>query len=114
MFITDAPIADRHLVTGLAADGVYVAVNDIGHNKQMLHELVQEIEAAGGKSLSIIGDVSREGDVQAMVAKTVEELGGLDIVCFLVLLALRFPVDLYIWIDGCQCWDSSGTLGTRW
>jgi hypothetical protein len=79
MLITHARI-DTHLIAGLASDGIDVVVNDIHHNEPLLREVVKEIEAGGNKSIAITGDVSKESEVKAMVAKTVDELGGLDIV----------------------------------
>ncbi|KAG8743783.1 hypothetical protein FRC10_011412 [Ceratobasidium sp. 414] len=75
-------IAQQHVNIGLAADGVDVAVNDVPQKQDKLLELVKEIELVGRKSVAIPGDVSKESDVKSMVAKTVEELGSLDIVCF--------------------------------
>ncbi|QRV90372.1 Enoyl-(Acyl carrier protein) reductase [Ceratobasidium sp. AG-Ba] len=63
----------------LASDGVDVAVNDIPQKREAVLEVVGAIKAAGRKSLAIIGDVTKESEVQAMVKETVEELGGLDI-----------------------------------
>ncbi len=39
----------------------------------------EEIEAAGGKALPIVGDIRDETSVEAAVAKTVETFGGIDI-----------------------------------
>jgi NAD(P)-dependent dehydrogenase (short-subunit alcohol dehydrogenase family) len=61
-------------------------VNDITLKQQALEELVGEIMASGRKAIVITGDVSKESEVQAMVKKTVEELGGLDIVCSSLLI----------------------------
>ncbi|KAG9101152.1 hypothetical protein FS749_009871 [Ceratobasidium sp. UAMH 11750] len=69
----------RAIALRLAADGIDVAVNDIPQKQDKLLELVKEIELAGLKSIAIPGDVSKEDDVKSMVAKTVAELGGLDI-----------------------------------
>ena len=44
------------------------------------HELVAQIEAAGGKGLALPGDVSKEADAFKAVADTVAQLGRLDIV----------------------------------
>lgn len=38
------------------------------------------IEEAGGKALPIVGDIRNDDDVQAAVAATVEQFGGLDLV----------------------------------
>ena len=39
----------------------------------------EEIEAAGGKALPIVGDIRDEGSVEEAVAKTVETFGGIDV-----------------------------------
>ena len=44
-------------------------------------ETVRVIEEAGGKAAYQFCDVSRNGDVQAMVDRTVEEFGRLDFAC---------------------------------
>jgi citronellol/citronellal dehydrogenase len=45
-----------------------------------IHTAAAEIEAAGGRALPIVGDVRDEAQVEAAVARTAEELGGVDIV----------------------------------
>jgi citronellol/citronellal dehydrogenase len=45
-----------------------------------IHTAAEEIEAAGGEALPIVGDVRDEGQVEAAVAQTVERFGGIDIV----------------------------------
>jgi citronellol/citronellal dehydrogenase len=45
-----------------------------------IHTAAAEIEEAGGRALPIVGDVRDEAQVEAAVARTVEELGGVDIV----------------------------------
>ncbi|KAG9119387.1 hypothetical protein FRC07_005602 [Ceratobasidium sp. 392] len=69
----------RAIALRLAADGIDVAVNDIPSKQESLLALVKEIEAGGRKSIAVTGDVSQESEVKGLVAKTVEELGGLDI-----------------------------------
>ena len=44
-----------------------------------LDEAVEEIRAAGGKALAIECDVTVKAEVEAMVAETVAQLGGLDV-----------------------------------
>ncbi len=39
----------------------------------------EEIEAAGGKALPIVGDIRDEAQVEAAVAQTVERFGGIDV-----------------------------------
>ena len=45
-----------------------------------IHTAAAEIEAAGGRALPIIGDIRDEDRVEAAVARTAEEFGGIDIV----------------------------------
>ena len=68
----------------LAAEGANVAIvakTDQPHPKLpgTIHTAAEEIEAAGGKALPILGDVRDEEQVAAAVAKTVERFGGIDI-----------------------------------
>ncbi|KAI0938464.1 hypothetical protein AcW1_001809 [Taiwanofungus camphoratus] len=63
----------------LADDGLDVAVNDIGSKGSQLEEIVAQIKAKGRRAISVPADVSSDADVQAMVAKVVKELGGLDV-----------------------------------
>lgn len=64
----------------LADDGLDVAVNDITQKASKIDQAVKEIRAKGRRSLAIPGDVSNDDDVKAMVARVVEELGGVDVV----------------------------------
>jgi citronellol/citronellal dehydrogenase len=45
-----------------------------------IHTAAEEIEAAGGTALPIVGDVRDEGSVAAAVTRTVDTFGGIDIV----------------------------------
>lgn len=67
-------------------DGVDVAVNDLPSQQDGLEQLVKEIEKIGRKAMFVTGDVSKESDVQELVKKTVDVLGGLDIVSFFSLV----------------------------
>jgi citronellol/citronellal dehydrogenase len=69
----------------LAADGANVALiakTDQPHPKLpgTIHTAAEEIEAAGGTALPIVGDVRDEAGVEAAVQQTVERFGGIDIV----------------------------------
>ena len=44
-----------------------------------IYTAAEEIEAAGGKALPIVGDVREDASVEAAVAQTVETFGGIDI-----------------------------------
>jgi NAD(P)-dependent dehydrogenase (short-subunit alcohol dehydrogenase family) len=61
-----------------AKEGASVVV--IARRKEKLAELVETIEADGGKAIAVAGDVTNEEDVQKAVKTTVDEYGKLDIV----------------------------------
>jgi NADP-dependent 3-hydroxy acid dehydrogenase YdfG len=62
----------------LASRGVKVAV--VARRADRLDELTGRIEGAGGTALAIEADVTDRAQAEAAVARTVDELGGLDIV----------------------------------
>ena len=68
----------------LAAEGAnvaFVAKTDKPHPKLpgTIHTAAEEIEAAGGKALPILGDIRDEAQVAAAVEQAVERFGGIDI-----------------------------------
>ena len=68
-----------------AADGANVAMlakTGEPHPKLegTVYTAAEQLEAAGGKALPIIGDVRRDEDVERAVAATVEQFGKIDIV----------------------------------
>lgn len=69
----------------VASEGARVAImakTDQPHPKLpgTIHTAAEEIEAAGGEALAILGDVRDDAQVESAVAKTVERFGGIDIV----------------------------------
>ena len=62
----------------LAREGAAVAVN-YRSGETEAKAVVTEIEQAGGRAVAIGGDVADYGDAQAIVAHTIEELGGLHV-----------------------------------
>jgi NAD(P)-dependent dehydrogenase (short-subunit alcohol dehydrogenase family) len=67
----------RATALAFAKEGAKVAVADI--DGELGKETVEMIKKAGGEALYIKVDVSKEADVEAMVNKTVEAYGGLNI-----------------------------------
>jgi len=67
----------RVVSLGLAAQGAAVAVADL--DEAGARSVVDEIAAAGGQGVPIAVDLAHEEQVAAMVATTVEQLGGVDI-----------------------------------
>ncbi len=62
----------------LAEEGANVAINYFASSAGA-EKAVQEIQAKGGKAFALQGDLNSQADVDALVAKTVAEFGGLDI-----------------------------------
>ncbi len=60
-----------------AREGAAVAVNDV--NGEAAEKVVAAIKEAGGKAISVVGTVTDKAAVDAMVERTVSELGGLYI-----------------------------------
>ena len=70
----------KGIVLRLAEDGYSVALNDIPSKKAELEAIADIIKQKGTKTAIVCADVSVEKEVQDMIAKTVAELGSLDIV----------------------------------
>ena len=59
----------RACVMGLAAAGAHVVIN-YHSSSEGADSAVKEIEAAGGKAIALQGDMTKQDDVNALVAKT--------------------------------------------
>jgi 3-oxoacyl-[acyl-carrier protein] reductase len=68
----------RAIAEALAAEGAAVAVNFRAGSDQA-QEVVQAITSQGGRAAAIQGDVADYEQAEAVVKRTVEELGGLQI-----------------------------------
>lgn len=82
----------------LAADGAVVALTYHGSPDKAV-EVVQAIEAAGGKAVAIRADAGDPAAVRAAVISTVETLGGLDILVNNAGAAINGPIDGYPFAD---------------
>ena len=69
----------RGIAEVFADEGADVAVNDIPAQASLADEVVSAVRNKGRKSSAAIGDVARRADVEKMVDKAWNELGGLDI-----------------------------------
>lgn len=67
----------RGIALALAREGVAVAV--AGRTESKLVETVSMIEAAGGRAVPIVCDVSRSEDITGTVERTITACGGFDI-----------------------------------
>lgn len=66
----------RATAIAMAREGARVAVSDL--SRDGIDETVARINAAGGQSIAIPGDVTDEADVANMVARTVSAFGRID------------------------------------
>ncbi|KAJ7458322.1 hypothetical protein B0H11DRAFT_2061713 [Mycena galericulata] len=69
----------RAIALQLAADGFDVALNDIASKLALLDAVKAEVIAVGRRAAVVFADVSVDGEVKDMVARTVETFGGLDV-----------------------------------
>lgn len=53
------------------------AVTLVGRREEKLAEVAAEITTAGGRVMSVAGDVSKPEDIERAVARTIEAFGGL-------------------------------------
>lgn len=68
----------RASALALAAAGCDVAVNYL-HARDQAESVAHEIVSCGRRAISMKADVSREADVQQLVHRVEQELGGIDI-----------------------------------
>ena len=76
----------RSHALALAARGVKVVVNDLGGavdgtggSETMAQKVVAEIEAMGGEAIANGANVTKQDEVEAMVAETIDRFGKVDI-----------------------------------
>jgi NAD(P)-dependent dehydrogenase (short-subunit alcohol dehydrogenase family) len=67
----------RATAIGFALHGGKVVVSDVNGNSA--EEVVGEIVAGGGTAKAIVADMAIPGDMTAMVARTAQEFGRLDV-----------------------------------
>jgi citronellol/citronellal dehydrogenase len=74
----------KDIAVALAAEGAKVAVvarSEVEPDPRLpgtIHQTVQEIEAAGGQAIAIKADVSDEEQIDAMVKRTLDTYGRID------------------------------------
>jgi NAD(P)-dependent dehydrogenase (short-subunit alcohol dehydrogenase family) len=84
---------------GLAAEGAAGVVADV--NEESGANVVEEIEAGGGRAIFVHTDVSSAESAEAMAARAVEELGGIDLLVNNAAIYGAMKFDLLISVD----WD---------
>lgn len=68
----------RAVAIKLASEGANVAINYFSSSKGA-DETVAAIKEAGGSAIALQGDLNKKADVDALVAKTVETFGSVDV-----------------------------------
>jgi NAD(P)-dependent dehydrogenase (short-subunit alcohol dehydrogenase family) len=92
----------------LAAEGATVVVSDILDGTSV----VEAIEAAGGQGLYVKADVSNEASVQALVDKTVETFGKIDILVSNAAIYASLKMKPFTEIDVAE-WDKVMAVNVR-
>ncbi|KAM0756261.1 short chain oxidoreductase [Meredithblackwellia eburnea MCA 4105] len=67
------------IATRLAQDGFDIVINDVKQNQAGIDEAVAEMKKLGVRSIGFAADVTSEKETDALVAKTVEALGKIDV-----------------------------------
>jgi len=67
----------RSIAQTFAAEGACLALTDIA--EAGLNETVELVKAAGGESVTVLGDVSKRADAERMVSAPIEKWGRLDV-----------------------------------
>ena len=74
-----------------AAEGAAVVLS--ARRADRLQEIVRAIEARGGRALAVAGDVTREADMDTLVARAVETFGALDVMICNAGIGYHGPLD---------------------
>ena len=67
----------RGIALGFAEAGADVAV--AARSEADLETLAKEIDSLGRRAIAVTADVTQRGDIETMIRRTVDELGGLDV-----------------------------------
>ncbi len=84
---------------GFAAEGAAVVVADL--NADLGEQVAKQIEADGGRAIFVPVEVSDAASAEALVATTVEQLGGIDGLVNNAAIYGNMQFDLLITVD----WD---------
>jgi len=68
----------KAVVLALAADGASIVIDYVAH-PEATEELERQVHALGDQAIGVDADVSKVADLEALVARTVEVFGRLDI-----------------------------------
>jgi short-subunit dehydrogenase len=74
-----------------AAEGAAVVLS--ARRADRLEEIVRAIASRGGRALAVPGDVTREGDMDALVARAIEAFGAIDVMVCNAGIGYHGPLD---------------------
>ncbi len=94
----------------LAREGAAVAV--LGRTARTVEATAAAIQAAGGRALALIGDISHEADVELALTRTVEAYGRLDILVANAAVQLH-KRDRPIHEQDPAAWDETQSINLR-
>ena len=66
------------IVLAAAAEGANVVIDYVAH-PELTQQVVAKVEAAGGRAVGVLADVSKPADLQTMVQTAVDTYGRLDV-----------------------------------
>ena len=83
-------------------------MNDIASKSAQIDSVVEAIRRKGRRAIAVPADCSKEDEVKGMVEKTARELGGVDVVRFLLVVVdgdvvLGVVDDWCVLLDDCEC-----------
>ena len=88
----------RAIALALAEAGASIAI--VARSDEAAAESVaREVEAHGGRAIVLLGDVAQETDADRLVGKTVEILGGLDLLVNNAAIRREAPVEKLTFAD---------------
>jgi NAD(P)-dependent dehydrogenase (short-subunit alcohol dehydrogenase family) len=94
----------------IADEGGVLALHD--RPDSAVERVAAEIRAGGGRALALLGDVTREADVDAAVHETVAELGRLDAMVVNAGIQLH-RLDLPVHEQTLDAWDATHEVNFR-
>jgi 3-oxoacyl-[acyl-carrier protein] reductase len=98
----------REVAKRLARDGFAIAVNYAGNPDKAKH-VVDEIQSAGGKAISVKGDIANAADVEHLFKETSTAFGNVNVVVHCAGIMPLLPINA----DGIESFDKVIAINLR-